>query len=164
VRELPYQRNSDKDDLSLVLSEGCGTCGTKHALLAQLAIENNVAEVSLYTGVFQMNAVNTPAVAETLRSSGLDYIPESHNYLRAKGEIVDCTTAGFGPDKYLPVLMLETQIGPGDIGQKKVDIHKAFLAKWLADHPELVVSQDELWLIREKCISDLQASGFGTKR
>src|SRR5438876_7957523 len=37
IWELPYGRIADRNQLGLVLSEGRGTCSTKHALLAELA-------------------------------------------------------------------------------------------------------------------------------
>src|SRR4051812_29982524 len=66
VRSLPYRRNTDKADLLCVLSESCGTCSTKHVLLKHLAAENNFSDLSLWTGIFRMNANNTPAIAGTL--------------------------------------------------------------------------------------------------
>jgi hypothetical protein len=35
---LPYGRNSDRSDFLLVLSEGRGTCSTKHALASSRAL------------------------------------------------------------------------------------------------------------------------------
>ena len=37
VRNLPYQRNLNKDNLATVFTDNCGTCSTKHALLKKLA-------------------------------------------------------------------------------------------------------------------------------
>ena len=37
LHHLPYGRNTDRADFRLVLTEGRGTCSTKHALLAELA-------------------------------------------------------------------------------------------------------------------------------
>lgn len=33
VHELPYGRNNNRTDYLLVISEKCGTCSTKHALI-----------------------------------------------------------------------------------------------------------------------------------
>src|SRR5580692_6589030 len=59
--ELPYGRNSDRSDFRLVLPEGRGTCSTKHALLAALAIEQHLP-VSLVIGIYDMTEENTPGV------------------------------------------------------------------------------------------------------
>lgn len=41
VRNLPYKKNLNKDNLVTVFIDECGTCSTKHALLKKLAEENN---------------------------------------------------------------------------------------------------------------------------
>lgn len=41
IFKLPYRRNSSKENLTLVFSEKCGVCSTKHAALAALALEND---------------------------------------------------------------------------------------------------------------------------
>src|ERR1700740_2919474 len=90
VKQLPYRRNSDKTYLLCVFTENCGTCSTKHALLKQLAEENNATDIKLVLGIFKMNGSNTPAVKQILDEAGLNHIPEAHNYLKAKNEVIDC--------------------------------------------------------------------------
>ena len=41
IKELAYGRNADKNNLTSVFMDNCGTCSTKHALLKRLADENN---------------------------------------------------------------------------------------------------------------------------
>jgi hypothetical protein len=91
IKNLPYGRNENKDSLATVFRDNRGTCSTKHALLRQLAIENNANNVRLKLAVFKMTKDNTPEVGDTLNKYGLQYIPEAHNYLTVDGEIVDCT-------------------------------------------------------------------------
>ncbi|OYU84688.1 MAG: hypothetical protein CFE24_05145 [Flavobacterium sp. BFFFF2] len=55
VKQLPYGRNLDKENLVSVLSDGCGTCSSKHALIKQLAIENQFESLKLCMGLFKMN-------------------------------------------------------------------------------------------------------------
>jgi hypothetical protein len=87
VRQLPYGRNNDKTDLTTIFYDNCGTCSTKHAILKQLANENNFNDLKLILGLFRMNAINTPKISETLKKSKLVYIPEAHNYLKYKSII-----------------------------------------------------------------------------
>ena len=63
IRELPYRRNTDKTNLASVFADGAATCGPKHAVLRQLAIENDVVDLKLKLGVFRMSGQNTPAGA-----------------------------------------------------------------------------------------------------
>ncbi|WP_246941221.1 hypothetical protein [Bacillus pinisoli] len=56
---LPYGRNADRADYTLVLNESKGTCSTKHALLSALCLEQNRDEITLFTGIYEMNEHNT---------------------------------------------------------------------------------------------------------
>lgn len=156
IRQLPYRRNKHKEDLTTVFTDGYGTCSTKHALLKQLAIENNAGFVKLKLGIFKMNKENTPKIADTLATYGLEYIPEAHNYLQAGNQVIDCTTANASGENFMSDLMTEIEIQPDQITSFKVDFHKQILAKWLAENNTLGYTLPELWAIREACISDLQ--------
>ena len=155
VKQLPYGRNENKNDLTSVFSDQRGTCSTKHALLRQLAIENNADFVRLKLGVFKMSKHNTPAVGNTLDKFGLSYIPEAHNYLSVDGEIVDCTKANSSKEDFIDDLISETEIEPDQITGFKVHYHQTFLKNWLKDQPSFSLSLDQLWSIREQCIQDL---------
>jgi hypothetical protein len=90
VLGLPYGRNSDRSDWRLVLEERCGTCSTKHALLTELAREND-HPVSLVLGIYEMDEINTPGVGPVLQRYGLKCVPEAHCHLVYKGTRVDLT-------------------------------------------------------------------------
>jgi hypothetical protein len=76
VRALPYRRVESRD-VAAVLRECCGTCSTKHRLLALVAHESGRLEVQLTIGIYEMSARNTPDVAGVLRSASLPFIPEA---------------------------------------------------------------------------------------
>src|SRR6266850_7246900 len=97
IWELPYGRIADRNELGLVLSEGRGTCSTKHALLAELAREQDIS-VQLTLGIYEMSERNTPGVGQVLNKYGLSYIPEAHCYLRYKGERIDVTGVPTGAE------------------------------------------------------------------
>jgi hypothetical protein len=42
VKVIPYGRNLNRHDFSLVLSENKGTCSSKHAFLKDFADKNNI--------------------------------------------------------------------------------------------------------------------------
>ncbi len=156
IRSLPYKRNSSKEDISIVLRENCGTCSTKHAVLAALAIENKIPGVQLFLGMFRMNSVNTPRVGEVLENAGLAYIPEAHNYLRVNGDILDCTVAREG-FLFIDDLLEEKEILPAQVGDYKIQYHQEFLRRWLHENPAIKLTFAELWAIREQCIQNLSA-------
>ncbi|CAN5856989.1 hypothetical protein BH11BAC7_BH11BAC7_07420 [soil metagenome] len=153
VKKLPYRRNSNKDNMMTVFSDECGTCGTKHALLKQLAHENELDELKLIVGLFNMNARNTPQVSETLFAHKLEYVPEAHCYLRFDGEIIDCTkTTAFN---FVDDLIEEMEISQGQVSAYKEAYQKAYLKKWLLQNTEIKFTLDEFWAIREQCIMDI---------
>jgi hypothetical protein len=152
IRGLPYRRNKDKSDIAILFKENCGTCSTKHAALRQLAIENKITKVILMLGIFEMNKINTPAVALTLNKYGLSYIPEAHNYLRIDSQIMDYTKPSFSSNNFIADLMEEQEITPGQVTEYKIKYHRAFLQNWISRQPSFAYSLEELWKIREKCI------------
>lgn len=154
VKNLPYGRNSNKDDLTTVFSDGKGTCSTKHALLKLLADECGYPEIRLMLGIFRMNADNTPAVAATLAKHGLSYIPEAHNYLKYQDRIYDLTMPG-RPLRFENELLQESEMQPSAIGAAKVELHRKYLSEWLNNNKHIAFTPDALWAIREQCIRDL---------
>ena len=153
INELPYGRNADRTDFSLVLRERRGTCSTKHALLAALAIEQKLP-VSLTLGIYEMNERNTPGVGEVLERNGLSSIPEAHCYLMFKGERIDVTRNLADPGEPIAQLVHEEMIAPAQIGQYKLDFHQNYLRAWSS---RVGRPFDEVWKIREDCIAALSA-------
>jgi hypothetical protein len=152
VNHMPYGRNGNKNDLCTVFEDNCGTCSTKHALLKQLADENNFRELKLIIAMYKMSGLNTPAVSVTLKKHGLVYIPEAHNYLKYKERIFDFTR--IPAFNVAADLLEETEIMPEQIGAHKIAYHKNYLENWLKEN-ETGLELEELWSIREQCIRDL---------
>jgi hypothetical protein len=157
LHELPYGRNSDRADFRLVLSEGRGTCSTKHALLAAVALEQKLP-VALTIGIYDMTEANTPGVGRVLSAHGLESIPEAHCYLTYSGRGVDITRSGVSPQMSIAHFHKEWAIEPAQIGAHKLALHHQYLHEWLRERRDLSVSFEELWRIREACILALGAA------
>lgn len=155
VKLLPYSRNPNKEDLITLFSDNCGTCSTKHALLKQLCIENDFQDIELVMGLFKMNGKNTPRISETLRKNNLDYIPEAHNYLKYCGKILDYTKPASDPPDFAYDLIEELVIAPYQISSYKIAYHKNYLKYWLNSNPQIKMTEEELWEVREACIRAL---------
>jgi hypothetical protein len=163
LHELPYGRNSDRSDYRLVLREGRGTCSTKHALLAAVAREQELP-VALTIGIYDLCESNTPGVGRILAAHDLVSIPEAHCYLTYEGRRVDVTRSGVTPSASISRFHREWTIGPAQIGEHKVRLHKSYLRQWLAQHREISFGEEELWRIREACILALsELPGEGAK-
>jgi len=156
VRNLPYRRNSDKDDPYCVLSGGGGTCSTKHALLKRLADENGISDVRLMLGIFMMDRQNTPKITAVLNKYKLNEMPEAHNYLRWKDQVLDFTSKNSVPEDFISRLVQEIEIQPDQIMDFKIKYHQNFLRQYLDKNPSVPYPLEEFWRIREECIAALQ--------
>jgi len=154
VKNLPYGRNANRHDFSLVLSENKGTCSSKHAFLKDFADKNEIENVKLYIGIFKMNEVNTPKLGDLLTKNNINYIPEAHCYLKINQIPVDATTSDSFYDKIKQDIMEEIEILPNQVSDFKVEYHKAFLKKWIKETNQNNTFK-EIWRIREECILKL---------
>ena len=154
VKNLPYGRNANRYDFSLVLSENKGTCSSKHAFLKDFADKNEIENVKLYIGIFKMNEVNTPKLGDLLSRNNIKYIPEAHCYLKINQIPVDATTSDSFYDKIKQDIMEEIEILPNQVSDFKVEYHKAFLKKWITKTNQNNTFE-EIWEIREQCIEKL---------
>jgi hypothetical protein len=153
VKNIPYGRNSNREDLSLVLKENKGSCSSKHAFLKEIANQNNIPNVQLIIGIYKMNESNTK-IGTILSENAIDYIPEAHCYLNINGERLDYTTGSSSFEKIKNDLLEETEIESHQVGEFKIKYHQDFVKKWLID-TKSNFSFNEIWVVREKCIAYL---------
>ncbi|HVN29836.1 MAG TPA: hypothetical protein VMT64_15175 [Candidatus Binataceae bacterium] len=153
VNQLPYGRNADRADFRLVIPEHRGTCSTKHALLAALAIEQHLP-VHLTLGIYEMSERNTPGVGAVLDSHSLKFVPEAHCYLMYDAKRIDVTRSAASPTEAIARFLHEETITPPQIGEYKVGMHQRFMREWVArTMPQR--SWEQVWKIREECIAAL---------
>lgn len=158
VKNLPYGRNANREDFSLVIKESKGTCSSKHALLKKVADNNNIKNVKLVISIYKMNQHNTPGISNILTDNDLDYIPEAHCYLKINNQILDVTSSKFDLPNIDIDIMNEIEITPEQVSQYKIEYHKNFLENWI-NVQGLNISLTELWDIREQCINRLAEFG-----
>ncbi len=153
VQKLPYGRNANRTDFTLVLTEQKGTCSSKHALLAYLADENKVQEVELIVGIFLMSPETNPVLTDFFANKPYTAIPEAHCYLRYNGERFDYTAVGFDKEKIGAKIIREQRAEPNQVSEWKPAIHKHYMESWLKRNPQIELTVDELWAEREQCIA-----------
>lgn len=154
VRRLPYGRNANRSDFSLVMKELKGTCSSKHAFLKKIADLNHIDNVKLVIGLYKMNNVNTPKIETTIAEVGLPYIPEAHCYLVINKERIDITSEQSDFEKLALDILDEMEIEPEQVDTFKVEFHKNYLKKWIAENA-IPHKFDEVWKVRERCIEKL---------
>lgn len=101
-----------------------------------------------------MNEVNTPKLGDLLSKNNIKYIPEAHCYLKINQIPVDATTSDSFYDKIKHDILEEIEIIPNQVSDFKVAYHKAFLKKWIEETNQNNTFE-EIWKIREQCISKL---------
>jgi hypothetical protein len=80
VHEMPYGYNTDRDDLMILFRENKGTCTTKHAVIATLAMELNLP-IEKNVGIYAMTEEIVTGTNEILAKYNLPYVPMIHCFL-----------------------------------------------------------------------------------
>jgi len=154
TKKLPYGRNSNRTDFSLVISERKGSCSSKHAFLKKVADVNNLQNIKLILGIYKMNAVNTPKIGTVLSENNINFIPEAHCYLKINNNRIDITTENSNFKELAKDILEEIEIIPEQVATFKVSYHQQYLKKWMKDN-NASYSFEKLWSIREECIYNL---------
>lgn len=155
TRNLPYGRNLNREDFSLIITESKGTCSSKHSFLKKVADQNNFDNVKLILGMYRMNNLNTPKIGNIILERGLEYIPEAHCYLKLNNQRIDITNNNADIENLIGDIIEEIEIEPEQVNAFKVDYHKKYLQNWINEN-EIKINLDKIWEIREKCIMKLQ--------
>lgn len=154
IRHLPYGRNSNRRDSSLVIKEKKGTCSSKHAFLKKVANLNNLPDVKLILGLYKMNSTNTPKIGNVLSHNKIEFLPEAHCYLNINGERIDYTSNNSDFNRIKNDILIEQEIEPHQVAEYKVQYHKAFLKTWIKEQ-NISFNFNEIWGFREQCIVNL---------
>lgn len=152
VRLLPYGRTAGQCPAHDVLPEQCGTCSSKHALLATVSREAGRHDIDLMLGIFEMHERNMPGVGAVLLRYNLPCIPEAHCYLRVDDRRLDYSGLPGGQESPFQSLLMEEPIDPTLGVLTKSRRHREFVEKWSADRG---LDPDRVWLAREECIEAL---------
>lgn len=90
IHELPYGYNSNRDDLMILFKEKMGTCTTKHAVIATLALELNLP-IEKNIGIYAMTEQIVTGTDRILELYSLPYVPMVHCFLAHGNHRVDLT-------------------------------------------------------------------------
>lgn len=154
VENLPYGRTKNRANFGLVLLEKKGTCSYKHALLKDIADNNNIPNVKLMIGIYKMNNENTPKIGNILQENNIPYLPEAHCYLNIEGEYFDITTKKHDYSNFKEDILTEFEIESGQVIDFKASYQQEFLKKWLLENNS-EHNFEFIWEIREQCIANL---------
>ena len=162
VHQCSYGRSLDQSDMTSVLHTGQGTCSSKHALLAQLALLYQI-KLQLQCAIISVEAENMPTIAPLLNALDINFFPEAHCFLEGEHGALDVT---FKDQSIQPKFKILAQITlcPDEMRAYKVKWHQNYLKKWMKDlRLDQHYSLDDIWQKREawiKVLSQLEpASG-----
>ena len=79
-------------------------------------------KTKLVIGIFKMNELNTPQIAEILKECGLAYLPEAHCYLISGKVRIDATKEDLTSQISEEDILKEVPIEIEQIGDYKVDV------------------------------------------
>ena len=133
VKQIPYGRNANREDFSLVISENKGTCSSKHAYLKDFASKNNIPNVQLIIGIYKMTEANTN-IGKILSDNNIDYIPEAHCYLKLNNQRIDITNYNSDIENLICDIIEEIEIEPEQVNTFKVDYHKKYIQNWVIEN------------------------------
>lgn len=154
VNKLPYGRNSDRNNIDLVLIENKGTCSSKHALIKKYEDIFSDSEIKLILCIFKMNGINTPKIKDILYKYKLEFIPEAHTYLKINLIDYDITFPFSNKLLVKDYFLFEKEISYEYVISDKIHFHKEYLKEWIKRN-NINFSFEEIWEIREECIAEL---------
>ena len=88
VNALPYGYNSDRDDPMILFKEKLGSCTTKHAVIATLASELEIA-IDKHIGIYAMTEARVTGTGKILERCRLPYVPMVHCFLVFEKQRID---------------------------------------------------------------------------
>jgi len=112
VHDVPYDYNSDRDDLMILFKENKGTCTSKHAVIATLAAELNLPIVK-NVGIYAMTEEIVTGTDKILEKFNLPYVPMVHCFLVCGENRVDLSEGNAnGKNKSIEIFLYTEQVEP----------------------------------------------------
>ncbi len=151
---LSYSRISDLENLKLVALEKCGTCSSKHAFAAKVAVEHGYHEILLKLVVFPLYSSFLPGFQKELLENSIDHILEAHCYLEYQGVPLDITTSKVDVTPYYvnttPILV--RTLKPSEAGEYKQKLHKELFSVWCQERG---LNYEKMWDLRSRFIKSI---------
>jgi hypothetical protein len=154
VHELPYGYNSDRDDLMILFKEKMGTCTTKHAAIATLALEMEMP-IEKNVGIYAMTEEIVTGTNDLLAQFNVPCIPMLHCFLVYEKFRVDLTEGNRnGKNRSIEDFLFVQKVDPNISAKDEYMIYRKALG-------DVILKLDELKGVDIKRI--LQAREEGLK-
>lgn len=133
------------DCLKLVVEDTNQTMTTVakfHAVLAQLAVENDISEIELVVGIFIVNATSFPELNDYFSDKSYDNLALSTCYCIIDGERIDFFKGNSFLDKISKRFVREQRVDPHQAKEWKEKIYEDYIGKWLKRNSEITETLD----------------------
>ena len=128
------------DCLKLIVEDSNNSMTTVakfHAVLAQLAVENDISEVELVVGIFIVNATSFPKLADYFSSKSYANLALSTCYFVIDGERIDFFKGNNFLNKISKRFVREQRVDPHQAKEWKEKIYEDYIGKWLKRNSEI---------------------------
>jgi hypothetical protein len=159
VYELPYGYNSDRDDLMILFKERFGTCSTKHAVIATLALELDLP-IHRMMGIYAMTEAIVAGADSILVNYGLPYVPMIHCFLAYDDLRVDLTEGNHNGKKCaIDAFLYTAQVIPAISAKHEYLLYRKTLQDSILEKGELAgTALKDILRAREEGLALLKAN------
>lgn len=159
VHELPYGYNSDRDDLMILFKEKMGSCTTKHAVIATLAAEMEIA-VDKHIGVYPMTEALVTGANAILDRYQLPGLPMVHCFLVFEGLGVDLSEGNQnGKNGPIDDFFFTAKVIPNIQGKDEYLLYRKAVKEHILPRPEFQgINLKTILKAREEGLSLLRAN------
>jgi len=137
IHRLPYGYNSDRDDVMILFKEQMGTCTTKHAVAATLAVELGLAVVK-HVGIYAMTEAVVTGTEAILARFELPYVPMAHCFLVDQAHQVDLTEGNRnGKNCAIDHFLFTARVSPTISAKEEYLLYREALTRHILLLPEM---------------------------
>lgn len=139
IKDLPYGSNSSTEDSLILFEENCGTCTTKHGVIARLAQELGL-DVYKDLGFYRLNDEIVTGVNSLLEIHGLSFIPQIHCFLEYGKFRVDLTEGNCnGKNGTIEAYDFVVRVNPDLTCAEEEQYYLSYLNQYFAIEPQLAI-------------------------
>lgn len=153
VSDMTYGYNSDRDDSMSLFKERKGTCTTKHAVIATLAIELDLP-ITKTIGIYAMTEDIVTGTNQILDQYHLPYVPMLHCFLAYENYRVDLTEGNHnGKNRSIEAFLFTKKVSPNISAKDEYLLYRQAIQ-------ELLLSRDELQGVLLKTVLHAREAGL----
>jgi hypothetical protein len=153
VHQLPYGYNTDRDDLMILFKEMMGSCTTKHAVIATLALELDLP-INKSIGIYPMTEAIVTGTDRILDKYDLPHVPMIHCFLEYRDYRVDLTEGNQnGKNQPIDELLFTAKVQPNISAKDEYILYRQALK-------ERILRRDEMQGVDIKTILHAREEGL----